>query len=52
MERDVLEAAEEHHGAEVLCGTRTMDPDDERFIAKTTVLIEIVTRHIKDEEQN
>ncbi len=49
----MLEAAEEHHVAEVLCAElAAMDPDDERFTAKTTVLIEIVTRHIKDEERN
>jgi hemerythrin superfamily protein len=53
VEQDVLEAAEEHHVAEVLCSElAAMDPNDERFAAKTTVLIEIVTRHIKDEEQN
>jgi hemerythrin superfamily protein len=50
---DVLEAAEEHHVAQVLCAElATMDPHDERFTAKTTVLIENVTRHITDEEQD
>ena len=51
--RGVDEATEEHHVAEVLCAElAAMDPDDEHFAAKTTVLIEIVTRHIKDEVQN
>jgi hemerythrin-like domain-containing protein len=29
-----------------------MDPADERFAAKTTVLIENVTHHIEEEEQD
>ena len=29
----------------------SMSPDDERFDAKTTVLIENVTHHIEEEEQ-
>ncbi|HET9139177.1 hemerythrin domain-containing protein [Actinophytocola sp.] len=53
LDRDVLENSEEHHVAEVLCAElATMKPDDERFTAKTTVLIETVTRHITDEEQD
>ena len=52
LEDDVLESYEEHHVADVLCmELYTMDPDDERFDAKTTVLIENVTHHIEEEEQ-
>src|SRR5690242_21203531 len=52
LEDDVLESYEEHHVADVLCfELSTMDPDDERFEAKTTVLIESVTHHIEEEEQ-
>ena len=43
LEDDVLESYEEHHVADVLCmELATMTPDDERFDAKTTVLIENV----------
>ena len=53
LEDDVLEAYEEHHVADVLCfELSTMDADDERFEAKTTVLIESVTHHIQEEEQD
>jgi hemerythrin superfamily protein len=53
LEEDVLESYEEHHVADVLCFELAgMSPDDERFDAKTTVLIESVTHHIEDEEQN
>jgi hemerythrin superfamily protein len=53
LEEDVLESYEEHHVADVLCFELAgMSPDDERFDAKTTVLIESVTNHIEDEEQN
>jgi hemerythrin superfamily protein len=52
LEDDVLESYEEHHVADVLCmELSTMSPDDERFDAKTTVLIESVTHHIEEEEQ-
>ncbi|HEX6872088.1 MAG TPA: hemerythrin domain-containing protein [Micromonosporaceae bacterium] len=52
LEHDVLESYEEHHVADVLCAElATMSPEDERFDAKTTVLIESVTHHI-DEEEN
>jgi hemerythrin superfamily protein len=51
--QDVLKATEEHHLVEVLSTELAeIGPDDERFTAKATVLIEIVTRHIKQEEQN
>lgn len=51
LEDDVLESYEEHHVADVLCMELfAMKADAERFDAKTTVLIEIVTRHIEEEE--
>jgi hemerythrin superfamily protein len=53
LEEDVLESYEEHHVADVLCmELAMMSPDDERFNAKTTVLIESVTHHIEEEEQD
>jgi hemerythrin superfamily protein len=53
LEDDVLESYEEHHVADVLCAElAAMSPDDERFDAKTTVLIENVTHHIEEEEQD
>jgi hemerythrin superfamily protein len=52
VEDDVLESYEEHHVADILCmELATMGPDDERFEAKTTVLIENVTHHMDEEEQ-
>jgi hemerythrin-like domain-containing protein len=52
LEDDVLESYEEHHVADVLCAElAAMKPDDERFDAKTTVLIENVEHHIEEEEQ-
>ncbi|HEX2774096.1 MAG TPA: hemerythrin domain-containing protein [Micromonosporaceae bacterium] len=52
LEDDVLESYEEHHVADVLClELATMKPSDERFDAKVTVLIENVTHHIEEEEQ-
>jgi len=52
VEDDVLESYEEHHVADVLCiELAAMDADDERFAAKTTVLIENVTHHMEEEEQ-
>ncbi len=53
LEDDVLESYEEHHVADVLCvELAAMDPDDERFDAKTTVLIENVSHHIEEEEED
>jgi hemerythrin superfamily protein len=50
---DVLESYEEHHVADLLCAElAVMDAGDERFDAKTTVLIENVTHHIDEEEQD
>jgi hemerythrin superfamily protein len=52
LEDDVLESYEEHHVADVLCSELyAMQPSDERFDAKTTVLIENVRHHIEEEEQ-
>ncbi len=52
LEDDVLESYEEHHVADVLVmELAAMSPDDERFTAKTTVLIENVRHHIEEEEQ-
>jgi hemerythrin superfamily protein len=52
LEEDVLESYEEHHVADVLCTELYgMKADAERFDAKTTVLIENVTHHIDEEEQ-
>jgi hemerythrin-like domain-containing protein len=53
LEDDVLESYEEHHVADVLCMELfALKPDAERFDAKTTVLIENVTHHIDEEEQD
>ena len=52
LEDDVLESYEEHHVADVLCmELATMDAKDERFVAKTTVLIENVSHHMDEEEK-
>src|SRR4051794_35262976 len=52
LEDDVLESYEEHHVADLLVAElHAMKPGDERFDAKTTVLIENVTHHIEEEEQ-
>jgi hemerythrin superfamily protein len=52
LEDDVLESYEEHHVADVLVmELATMSASDERFTAKATVLIESVTHHIEEEEQ-
>ena len=51
IEQHVLESYEEHHVADVLCmELKMMSPDDERFDAKTSVLIENVSHHIEEEE--
>jgi hemerythrin superfamily protein len=52
LEDDVLESYEEHHVADVLITElAAMDSGHERFEAKVTVLIENVTHHIEEEEQ-
>jgi hemerythrin superfamily protein len=53
LEDDILESYEEHHVADVLVmELYGMKPDAERFDAKMTVLIESVTHHIEEEEQD
>ena len=53
LEDDVLESYEEHHVADVLVmELAAMKPSDERFDAKTTVLIENVLHHMDEEEQD
>jgi hemerythrin superfamily protein len=53
LEDDVLESYEEHHVADLLVvELAAMKPTDERFDAKTTVLIESVTHHMEEEEQD
>lgn len=53
LERDILESYEEHHVADLLCAELdAMEPGDERFGAKTTVLIETVGHHIEEEESD
>ncbi len=53
LEDDVLESYEEHHVADVLVvELAALKPGDERFDAKTTVLIENVTHHMDEEEQD
>ncbi|OKI25644.1 hypothetical protein A6A07_30760 [Streptomyces sp. CB03911] len=50
LESDILESYEEHHVADLLCAELdAMDPDDERFDAKTAVLIESVGHHIDNQ---
>jgi hemerythrin superfamily protein len=50
-QEDVLEALEEHHVAKwILSELERMDPKDERFDPKVTVLIESVRHHVHEEE--
>jgi hemerythrin-like domain-containing protein len=50
-EDEVLESLEEHHIVKrTLSELEDMDPSDERFDAKVTVLIELVRHHMKEEE--
>ena len=52
LEDDILESYEEHHVADLLVvELANMKASDERFDAKTTVLIENVRHHIDEEEQ-
>jgi hemerythrin-like domain-containing protein len=53
LEDDVLESYEEHHVADVLVmELAALKPGDERFEAKTTVLIENVRHHMDEDEQD
>lgn len=52
-EEMVLEAYEEHHVVKlVLAELPKVDPEDERFEAKMTVLKELVEHHVEEEEQD
>jgi hemerythrin superfamily protein len=52
-EDEVLEALEEHHIVKwVLSELDGMDPTDERFTAKVTVLMENVRHHVEEEESD
>ena len=51
LEDDILESYEEHHVADLLVmELAQLKPQDERFDAKTSVLIENVSHHIEEEE--
>jgi hypothetical protein len=51
-EEMILEAFEEHHVVDlVLAELPRVDPEDERFHAKMTVLQELVEHHVKEEEK-
>jgi len=51
LESDILESYEEHHVADLLVEELgALDPSDEHFEPKTTVLIESVEHHIQEEE--
>jgi hemerythrin-like domain-containing protein len=51
MKDEVLEALEEHHVVkELLAEIEKLPPENERFGAKVTVLIENVRHHIEEEE--
>ena len=50
-EEMIDEAFEEHHVVDlVLAELPTVDPEDERFEAKMTVLSELVQHHVEEEE--
>ena len=52
-EEMVLEAYEEHHVVKlVIAELPKVDPEDERFEAKMTVLKELVEHHVDEEEQD
>ncbi|SDL32286.1 hemerythrin domain-containing protein [Nonomuraea jiangxiensis] len=49
----VLESVEEHHVVVwMLSELKDLDPADERFVAKVTVLIENVRHHVEEEEKD
>ncbi len=53
VDDDVLEGLEEHHVVKwLLDELEHMDPADERFKAKVTVLIENVRHHVQEEEDD
>lgn len=49
----IPEAEEEHHVVDVLMAELSdLEPADERYVAKATVLMELVKHHIDEEEQD
>jgi len=51
-EEMIAEALEEHHVVDlVLKDLPTVDPEDERFEAKMTVLSELIEHHVEEEEK-
>ena len=48
---DVMEAFEEHHVVDMIVTEMDVEPDDEKWDAKFTVMKENVEHHIKDEEE-
>ncbi|PZS17470.1 MAG: hypothetical protein DLM54_09535, partial [Acidimicrobiales bacterium] len=49
----VLESLEEHHIVKwLLSELEDMEPTDERYDAKVTVLMELVRHHVKEEEED
>jgi hemerythrin superfamily protein len=53
IEDEVLEALEEHHLVKLtLLELDEMSPEDERYRAKVSVLIESVRHHVKEEEKD
>ena len=53
IDDEVLESIEEHHIVKwVLAELEHLDPHDERFAAKVTVLIENVRHHVEEEEDD
>ena len=53
IEDQTLESLEEHHVVKwLLSELEDLPPDDERYVAKTTVLIENVRHHVEEEEQD
>jgi len=48
---DVMEAFEEHHVVDTIVSEMDVEPDDEKWHAKFTVMKENVEHHIKDEEE-
>lgn len=48
---DVMEAFEEHHVVDMIMSEMDVEPNDEKWDAKFTVMKENVEHHIKDEEE-
>ena len=48
---DVMESFEEHHVVDMIVAEMDVEPDDEKWDAKFTVMKENVEHHIKDEEE-